>query len=107
MKRITLFLLTLALALAAPVGQMAQASLLTVQETKATGSDAGAGDNVGFAVAIGGDTLVVGAPYGATNRNITTIPLTVTGIAANNKLYDGSTTATLNTASAALVGVIS
>lgn len=31
--------------------------------------------------------------------------LTVTGIAVNNKTYDGTTTATLNTGSAALVGV--
>ena len=33
--------------------------------------------------------------------------LTVTGITANNKVYDGNTTATLNTAGATLVGVVS
>ena len=33
--------------------------------------------------------------------------LTVTGITANNKAYDGTTTATLNSGSASLVGVIS
>ena len=32
--------------------------------------------------------------------------LTVTGITASNKVYDGNTTATLNTASAALVGTV-
>jgi hypothetical protein len=36
---------------------------------------------------------------------ITPAPLTVTGITANDKRYDGSTSATLNTAGAALVGV--
>ncbi len=33
--------------------------------------------------------------------------LTVTGITASNKVYDGTTSATINTASAALVGVVS
>ena len=33
--------------------------------------------------------------------------LTVTGITASNKVYDGATSATINTASAALVGVVS
>lgn len=42
-----------------------------------------------------------------TTANITTKSLTVTGITANNKTYDGDTTATLNTGSAALVGVVS
>jgi hypothetical protein len=39
--------------------------------------------------------------------NITAAGLTVTGITANNKVYDGTTAATLNTTSASLVGVIS
>src|SRR6185503_14605071 len=42
-----------------------------------------------------------------TTANITTKGLTVAGITANNKVYDGTTTATLNLASAALVGVAS
>src|SRR5207247_541566 len=42
-----------------------------------------------------------------TTANITTKALTVTGITANNKVYDGTTNATLNVASAALVGVAS
>src|SRR4029077_1303084 len=41
-----------------------------------------------------------------TTANITTATLTVTGITANNKVYDGTTQATLNKAGAALVGVI-
>src|SRR4029077_10217811 len=42
-----------------------------------------------------------------TTANITAKPLTVTGITANNKVYDGTTTATLNSGTAALVGVVS
>jgi hypothetical protein len=41
-----------------------------------------------------------------TTANITPLVLTVTGITANNKVYDGNTTATLNTAGATLVGVL-
>ena len=37
---------------------------------------------------------------------ITAAPLTVTGVTANNKIYDGNTSATLNSGSAALSGVI-
>ncbi|MEP0806095.1 MAG: hypothetical protein HRF47_11425, partial [Chloroflexota bacterium] len=39
--------------------------------------------------------------------DITAKALTVSGVTAANKTYDGNTTATLNTASAALVGVVS
>ena len=42
-----------------------------------------------------------------TTADITAMGLTVTGITANNKVYDGNTTAILNTGSAALVGVVS
>jgi hypothetical protein len=42
-----------------------------------------------------------------TTANITAATLTVTGITANNKAFDGNTTATLNTAGATLVGVFS
>ena len=38
--------------------------------------------------------------------NITAAPLTLTGITASNKVYDGGTTATLNTSAAALSGVV-
>jgi hypothetical protein len=37
---------------------------------------------------------------------ITAKPLTVTGITAGNKVYDGNTNATLNTSSAALTGIV-
>jgi YVTN family beta-propeller protein len=40
------------------------------------------------------------------NANITSKALTVIGITAANKVYDGNTTATLNTASSVLAGVI-
>lgn len=39
--------------------------------------------------------------------NITAKALTVTGVTANNKVYDGTTAATLSTSTAALVGVVS
>ena len=42
----------------------------------------------------------------AANASITAKPLTVTGITANNKVYDNTTAATLNSGSAALVGVV-
>jgi len=42
-----------------------------------------------------------------TTADITAVELTVSGITANNKVYDGTTTVTLNTGSAALVGVFS
>jgi hypothetical protein len=41
------------------------------------------------------------------SANITPLGLTVTGITAANKVYDGTTTATLVTSGAALVGVLS
>ena len=41
-----------------------------------------------------------------TSANITPAPLTVTGIMAANKVYDGGTTATLDTTSALLSGVV-
>jgi trimeric autotransporter adhesin len=42
-----------------------------------------------------------------TNADITAASLTVTGISASDKVYDGTTGATLDTSSAALAGVIS
>lgn len=65
----------------------------------------------GKAVAVGGLSL---AGPGASNyvlipptaqANITAATLTVGGVVANNKAYDGNRSATLNTAGAALVGV--
>lgn len=46
---------------------------------------------------------------GSVNGNVGTITqaaLSITGVSANNKVYDGTTTATLNTGSAALSGVL-
>ncbi|MCE9614680.1 MAG: hypothetical protein K8T26_10420 [Lentisphaerae bacterium] len=43
----------------------------------------------------------------STTANITVKALTVSGVTASSKTYDGNTTATLNTGSAALVGVVS
>jgi len=58
-------------------------------------------------LAISGDDV---ANYSLTQptvtANITQKELTVTGITASNKVYDGNTTATLNTSSATLVGAI-
>lgn len=46
------------------------------------------------------------APEVTETTTATTKALTVSGVTANNKVYDTNTTATLNTASAALVGVV-
>src|SRR6185369_7231141 len=43
----------------------------------------------------------------ATTASITTHGLTVTGLTANNKVYDGTNAATLNLGGATLVGVAS
>ncbi len=42
----------------------------------------------------------------ATTANISALPLTVGGITANSKIYDGTALATLNTGGAVLVGVL-
>src|SRR5207249_1300994 len=49
----------------------------------------------------------LGSTTASTTADIIAKALTVSGVTANNKAYDGSTTATLNLASAALVGVVS
>jgi gliding motility-associated-like protein len=41
-----------------------------------------------------------------TTASITGLPLTITGVTANNKVYNGTTAATLNTGNAALSGVL-
>ena len=50
---------------------------------------------------------VLSSTSASATASITPLPLTVTGITANDKVYDGTTTATLNTSGATLVGVIS
>jgi YDG domain len=53
------------------------------------------------------DNYQLTAGTAATTANINKKALTVTGITANNKLWDGSTSATLNTSGAILNGVVS
>jgi hypothetical protein len=50
---------------------------------------------------------VLSSTSASTTANITAATLTVSGITATNKVYDRTTTATLNVAGAALVGVVS
>jgi phosphotransferase system IIA component len=66
----------------------------------------------GKTVTVSGQTLGGGSAGNYTlteptaTANITTKGLTVTGITANNKAYDGNTSATLNVGGAALVGKV-
>jgi len=55
----------------------------------------------------GGDSTFSGSTSSAVNQTMTTKTLTVTGVTANDKIYDRGLTATLNTGSASLVGVVS
>jgi CSLREA domain-containing protein len=68
-----------------------------------------AGENVGT-YAIGQGTLTAGGNYDLTfvgaSLTITQAALTVTGITAADKVYDGTTEATLNVSGSALVGLI-
>ena len=74
-----------------------------------------ASENVGNCITVTVSGLTInGAQAGdytltqpTTTANITPAGLTVSGITAENKVYDASTAATLNTTSAALVGVFS
>jgi hypothetical protein len=85
---------------------------VTLSTLGATGAFASKDVGNGITVAVSGlsisgpqagdYTLTQPTPTG----NITPAPLTVTGITAKNKTFDTTTTATLNTASAALVGVL-
>jgi hypothetical protein len=54
----------------------------------------------------GADTGNYSLTQPTTTANITAKNLTVSGLTADNKVYDGNMTATLNTGSAALVGVV-
>ena len=79
----------------------------------ATGTFASQNVGTGITVTVAGLTIS-GAQAGdytltqpTTTANITPAALTVSGITAANKVYDASTTATLNTTGATLVGVFS
>src|SRR5207249_1322126 len=103
---------TLNLGSAALVG-VVSGDTVTLNTASAAGTFANANVGTGKTVAVSGLALS-GADAGnysltqpTTTANITTKALTVSGITANNKVYDGTTNATLNVASAALVGVAS
>jgi len=103
---------TLNLGSAALVGVLS-GDTVTLNTASAVGTFADENVGTGKTVTVSGSALS-GADAGnytltqpVTTANITTKGLTVSGITANNKVYDGTTTATLNLASAALVGVAS
>src|SRR5207245_2608687 len=103
---------TLNFASAAPVGVVSGDSV-TLNTNSATG--AFATPTVGTAKSVtvvglslsGTDATNYSLTQPTTSADITAKGLTVTGVTANNKVYDGATTATLNLGSATLVGVIS
>jgi gliding motility-associated-like protein len=85
--------------------------VVSLVSTGASGTFANMNVGTGISVSITGLTLggADGANYTLTQpssvANITTASLTVSGVTTNNKIYDGTIIATLNTESAALVGV--
>ena len=86
---------------------------VTLNTSGAVGTFAQAGVGSNITVTVTGLALsgASAANYTLTQptaaASITAKALTVTGITANNKTYDGTTTATLNTSGASLVGVVS
>jgi gliding motility-associated-like protein len=85
--------------------------IVTLISSGASGTFSNKNVGTGKSVSISGLTLggVDGANYTLTQpsstANITKAGLTVSGVTANNKVYDGTTSATLNTGSASLTGV--
>lgn len=73
-------------------------SIGTSKPVSLTGSSISGSDASNYTLSL------TGAPL--TTANISFSGLTVTGITANNKVYDGTTTAVLNTSGASLVGVL-
>lgn len=86
---------------------------VNLNTTSVTGAFANANVGVGKTVTISGLTISGAEATNyfltqpTTTASITAKELTVTGITANNKVYNGTTVATLNKAGATLVGVIS
>jgi hypothetical protein len=86
----------------------------TVALNTASATGAFADKNVGVGKTVTVSDLTIGGmdsgnyllTQPTTTADITAKNVTVSGVAASNKIYDGNTTATLNTGSAALVGVI-
>src|SRR5204862_444020 len=102
---------TLNTAAAALVGVVTGATV-TLNSAGAAGTFASKDVGNGITVTVSGLTMS-GAQAGdytltqpTTTANITPAPLTVTGVTAANKVYDSTAKATLNTAGAALVGVL-
>jgi hypothetical protein len=85
---------------------------VTLVTTGATGAFSGKNAGTGLTVTTGGLTLSGSAAANyfvtppTTTANITPKSLTVTGITANNKVYDGTNVATANTGGAVLSGVL-
>ncbi len=86
--------------------------IVTLVSSSATGSFENKNAGVGKIVNTNGFTIT-GPDAGkytliqpTVTANITTVSLTIDGVTANNKVYDGTTDATLNTGSAALVGIL-
>ncbi|MEO8387388.1 YDG domain-containing protein [Polaromonas sp.] len=87
---------------------------VAINLSSATGSFADKNAGNAKAVTVSGVGLLTGADAGnytvsspsAVVANITPKALTVSGLTADNKVYDGNTIATLNTGAAALSGVI-
>ncbi len=86
---------------------------VTLIKSGATGTFASKDVGVGIAVSITGLSLggTQAADYSLTQpnvtANITRAPLNVNGVTAKTKFYDGTTTATLNTANASFLGLFS
>jgi gliding motility-associated-like protein len=85
--------------------------VVTLNSTAASGNFSNKNIGTGKTVSTAG-FILEGADAGNYNfsfpsltADITVAPLTVTGVTANNKVYDGTTTATINTAGALLAGV--
>jgi gliding motility-associated-like protein len=86
---------------------------VTLETTGAAGTftnkNVGTGKTVitsGFALA-GADAAKYYLTQPAISADITSVGLTITGTTANNKIYDRTTTATLNTGSSTLSGILS
>jgi hypothetical protein len=98
---------------AAALAGVVSGDTVTLSTTGASGTFAGKNAGTGIAVTVSGLSISGAQAYDYTltqpalSANITPSTLTVTGITANSKVYDGTTAATLNTGSAVLVGVIS
>ncbi|WP_143393387.1 YDG domain-containing protein [Fimbriiglobus ruber] len=104
---------TLGTARAELVGTVYGSDVVIPNSTVAVGAFASKDVNTGITVTASGFALA-GAQAGdyviltqpTTTANITPATLTVTGVTAGNKVYDGTTTATVNTGGAALSGAI-